>query len=156
MKGFQAEGNVTAALAEANLALKAIPDNASLHAQRALIRLDSIQGKGAKAAAAVQKAIRDDAEAAAKDKKLAAEAAYIVGSLEEELGNMVQAEKLYRAAIEAHPAQDDAGGKYRVALARLLLRDRPDVGDPAPAPAQRKRRRTTRAQPLTPNARRPS
>jgi tetratricopeptide (TPR) repeat protein len=81
-----------------------------------------------------QKDIRADAENAAKDAKFAPESAYIVGLLEEELGNLADAEKQYRQAIKMHPAMDDAAGKYRVALARLLLRDRLEAAPAVPAP----------------------
>jgi hypothetical protein len=134
---FHAEGNNKAALDEANLALKAIPANAHLFAQRGLIRFELVRGKGSKIPEAAQKEIRADAASAGKDEKLAGESAYIVGLLEEELGNWTEAEKFYRQAIKTDTGMDDNAGKYRVALARLLLRDRPDVvpAIPAPAPA---------------------
>jgi hypothetical protein len=131
---FQEEGNLKAALDEAAVALRAMPKEAILLARRGLIRCEMVRGKGPKAAEAAQKAIRADAESAGKDQKLAAESAYIVGLLEEELGNWAAAEKQYRQAIKMSPAVDDSAGRYRIALARLLLRE-PEAAPAAPAPA---------------------
>ena len=91
-------GQFNAALAEANTALKVMPGDARLHALRGLIHFELIRGQGAKTGANDQKAIRADAVVAAKDAKLAAESAYIVGLLEEELGHWTEAEKLFRQA----------------------------------------------------------
>ena len=138
MEKFQYDGNLKAALDEANTSLKAMPDEARLYAQRGLIRYEMIRGKGPKASAAVQKDIRADAATAAKDEKWVAEAAYLVGLLEEEIGNFSEAEKLYRQAIKMHQGPSDDAGKYRVALARLLLRD-PSEAAPAPADDEKKK-----------------
>ena len=128
---FQADGNLKAAIDEANLGLKAMPEEARLFAQRGLLRFETIRGKGPKLGEVAEKAIREDAEAAAKDEKLVAESAYILGLLEEELGKLVEAEKQYRQALKMHQGLADDAGRYRVALARLLLRDRPEVDAPA-------------------------
>ncbi len=136
---FRAEGNPRAALDEANTALKAMPEEARLFAQRGLIRFELVRGKGPKVAEAAQKTIRADAQRAGKDEKLAAESAYLVGLLEEELGNWDEAEKLYRQAIKMYPAMDETAGKYRVALARLLLRDREET-PAAPAGDEKKKK----------------
>ncbi len=139
MDKFQAEGNLPAALAEANVALKAMPEDGRLFAARGLIRFERVRGNKGKIADDIQKDIRADAEAAAKDEKLAAESAYINGLLDEELGKIDSAEKLYRQAIKLHEdrkgAAEDAG-KYRVALGRLLLRDRDPAAAPAAPPAE--------------------
>jgi hypothetical protein len=136
--GHGAVGNLKSALAETDTAIKVMPAEARLFAIRGLIRVELIRGQGAKVSAEDQKAIRADAASAAK---LAAESAYIVGLLEEELGNWSEAEKLYRDALKAHQGGDDEAGKYRVALARLLLRDRAEGAAPAapPAPAEEKK-----------------
>jgi hypothetical protein len=134
MEQFLAAGNLKAALAEAIVALKAMPTDARLFAQRGLIRYEMVRGKGAKIPDEAQKEIRADAATARKDEKAAAESAYLVGLLEEELGNWAEADKLYRQAIKLHVGAPDDAGKYRVALARLLLRDPPE-GGAAPAPA---------------------
>ncbi|MSQ93754.1 MAG: hypothetical protein EXR98_04270 [Gemmataceae bacterium] len=137
---FQIEENYSAALAEASLALRALPGDARLHTQRALVRLDLIRGKGAKAPEAARKDIRADADAA-KD-KLASESAYILGLLEEELQNLNQAEMNLRIAIKLNDDRKgsaDEAGRYRIALARLLLRDRPEVAPAPPAPEEKKK-----------------
>jgi TolA-binding protein len=136
---FRADGNPRAALDEANTALKAMPEEARLFAQRGLIRFELVRGQGLKVPEAAQKTIRADAQRAGKDEKLAAESAYIVGLLEEELGNWAEAEKLYRQAIKMYPAMDETAGKYRVALARLLLRDR-EENPAAPAGDEKKKK----------------
>ncbi len=140
IEGYQGEQNFNAALAEANLALKALPGDARLHAQRALVRLDLFRGKGAKIPVAAQKDIRADADAA-KD-KLASESAYINGLLDEELQNWPEAEKNLRMAIKLtddRKGTADESGKYRVALARILLRDRPEVVPAPPAQEDKKK-----------------
>ena len=71
-----------------------------------------------------QKEIRQDAEAAAKSADAAPEAAYVLGLLEEELGNYDQAEAEYRKAIKTHQGNTEQGSRYIIALARLLQRDR--------------------------------
>jgi tetratricopeptide (TPR) repeat protein len=138
MRKHLAAGDAKAALSEANVALKAIPNNARLHAERGLIHIELIRGQGPKVAEAAQEAIKADATAAAKDKTFVAESAYIVGLLEEELAHWAEAEKLYRDAIKMHEDSNEApnaGGKYRVALARVLLRDRTEAADvPVPNP----------------------
>lgn len=137
---FQDEENYAAALAEANLALKALPGDALLHAQRAFVRLDLIRGKGAKMPEAAQKDIRADADAAKGT--LASEWAYINGLLEEEMQNWAEAEKNLRMAIKLtddRKGTADESGKYRVALARVLLRDRPEVVPAPPAQEEKKK-----------------
>jgi tetratricopeptide (TPR) repeat protein len=105
-----------------------------------------IRGLGAKAPDDEQKAIRADAETARKDEKVAAESAYIEGLLEEELGKWTEAEKLFRQALKLSPGMTDDAGKYRVALARLLLRDRPEVVAPlAPAPPADEKKKDDKA-----------
>ena len=54
--------------------------------------------------------------------------------LEEALQNWPEAEKNYREALKLHQGPPEDAGKYRVSLARLLLRDR--GGDAVIAPAQ--------------------
>jgi hypothetical protein len=136
---FQAAGNPRAAFDEANTALKAMPEEARLFAQRGLIRYELVRGKGPRVPEAAQQAIRADAQRAGKDEKLVSESAYLVGLLEEELGNWAEAEKLYRQAIKMYPTMDETAGKYRVALARLLLRDRED-NPAAPAGDEKKKK----------------
>ncbi len=54
----------------------------------------------------------------------AADAAYTVGLLEEELGNLEKAESEYRKAIKTHRGNPDDASRYIIALARLLQRER--------------------------------
>ena len=137
---LQSKGDYQAALAEATLALKAIPTDRRLYALRGLIRYEQIHGKGAKAADEL-KAIRADADAAGMDATLAGESAYLVGLVEEEVGNLAAAEKKYREAIEIHTnvlkGDADGAGKYRVSLGRTLLKDRSEVAAP---PAEEKKK----------------
>src|SRR5207247_810993 len=79
----------------------------------------------------VQKLIREDAEQAQKDPASAADGYYALGQLEEALGQWDKAEKNYRQALAAHKGTPDEGSRYRVALARILLRDRPFTVEPA-------------------------
>ncbi len=132
---LHAAGNVGAALAETDRALKALPANGRLLAERAALRLEAQRAKG-KLSGEAQKQIRDDAAAAAKNPGTAAEGAYVLGLLEEELGQYAKAEAHFRDAIKAYKGSDDAATvRYRIALARVLLQDRPAAAAPAPAPA---------------------
>jgi hypothetical protein len=123
---WRAEGDLKKALEELNTALKAIPNNGQLLAERSLVRLDMARATG-KIAADAQKEIRKDAQAAQSDPKAAAEAAYVLGQLEEELNELAKAEKHYRQALKAHQGSADEASRYRIALARLLLREAPTI-----------------------------
>ena len=129
---FADDGNYKKAEEVLTLGLKAMPDNPRLLALRGLVRLEDARASGSKTKISgdVQKAIRSDAEAAAKDESAAAHAAFVLGQLEEELGNWDQAEKEYRNAIKTHKGNADDASRYVIALARLLQRER--VGSPAP------------------------
>ena len=129
-----AAGDTTKALQEVNAALDAIPNDGALLVQRGLIRLQAAHGK---LAAATQQQIRADAAAAAKDTRSVAEAAYLVGLLEEELGNIDGAEKQYRSALQSAPAGSEEASKYRTALGRLLLLDRTATPPAIPAPQKK-------------------
>jgi hypothetical protein len=136
MDRLQSDGDFKSALSEANLALKAMPDEALLFARRGLIRLEMVRGQGANVPAEIQKAIRDDAQAVLKNEKLADESSYVEGLLEQELGNLKRAEQMYRKAIEQalalHKDEPERKDRYLVALGKLLLRER---AEPAPAAA---------------------
>jgi hypothetical protein len=126
-------GHVKQALAESNTALKVIPDNAALLAERAEVRLDEARKQG-KISPEAQKLIQADAEAALKD--AGAPAAFVLGQLEEDLGNLEGAEKKYREALKANQDSKGSiheGNRIRIALARLLQRDRTPA---AVAPAE--------------------
>lgn len=136
-----ADGNVAEALDTLSRGLQALPGNAKLLARRSLLRVDSVLGAaqkpGKKIPADVEKAIRDDATAALKGAKDGADAAYALGLLEEALGHLNKAEEYYRQAIEMRQGED--ASRYKIALARLLLRDRDSADADVPTePAPKK------------------
>jgi hypothetical protein len=126
---FADAGNLASALDALTLGLKALPDNPRLLAFRSLLRYESARGNTAKLEAA-QEDIRADAAAAAKDPSAVSDAAYVVGLLEEELGDFDKAEDEYRKAIKAHQGNPDDASRYVIALARLLQRDRSGAAAP--------------------------
>jgi tetratricopeptide (TPR) repeat protein len=67
---------------------------------------------------------RKDANAAIAAGALA-DGNFAAGRVAEELGDKATAEKHYREALKAHPADDRAGSRYRVALGRILLQFTP-------------------------------
>jgi tetratricopeptide (TPR) repeat protein len=129
---LQATGDIKAAITETDRALQAMPGDGTLLAERGLLRLESVRAKG-KLSAAEQQQIRKDAEAAIKAPGGSAEGAYVLGRLEEQLGQYAKAEAHYRDAIRAHKGDDAALVRYRVALAHVLLQTRPAAAAPAPA-----------------------
>jgi hypothetical protein len=120
---LRSAGRLDQALAAADEGLKALPNNGDLLAVRSLVLLDQArrQGKLAPDSPAVAEA-RKDAAAAAKAGS--AEGHFALGSVAEALGNWDEAEKSYRAALKAHHGDDKDASRYRLALARVLLRDR--------------------------------
>lgn len=130
-----AAGDTAQALAEVDRARKVMPERGQLRVEQALIELEDARRQGK--VVEMQKQIRADAEAGRKDAP--APAAYVLGQLEEDLGNYEAAEDLYRQAIQANqaakgPALD--GYRYRIALARVLQRERSAAGAAAPEPAE--------------------
>lgn len=81
------------------------------------------------------KSASDDAAAAVKEN--AAEGHYLAGRIAEATGDLAAAEKAYREAVKASPAMDDAGLRYKVALARVLARRGRAGGAPRPVPVSR-------------------
>jgi tetratricopeptide (TPR) repeat protein len=69
-------------------------------------------------------AARRDAAQAAREGLAAGH--YASGQIAEELGQFDQAVQSYRQAVSAHPARDEVGNRYRIALARLLLQPQQD------------------------------
>ena len=61
---------------------------------------------------------KKDAEAAAAAGS--AEGHYALGRINEELGNLAEAKAAYAKALAAHADNDEAGARYRLALARVL------------------------------------
>jgi hypothetical protein len=127
-------------------ALKAMPDDGRLLAQRALFQLEEARTTG-KFAADQQAAVRKDAELAMKNPKTAAEGTFVLGLLEEELGNYGQAEQLFRQALKTHQGTADEAARYRIALARVLQRDRVPATTPAPKKEEKKSADAASAQP---------
>jgi hypothetical protein len=124
-----ADGRLKVALDELNTGLKVLPGHPELLMKRAQVLFDAARSQG-KIDDATQKLIRDDAQAAAKNAKLAAESYFLVGRLEEQNGAWLKAEENYRQAVKLAGAGDQ-GDRYRAALARLLQRDRPAGAAPA-------------------------
>jgi hypothetical protein len=123
-----ADGQVKLALDDLSAGLKVLPGDPQLLLKRAELTLQSAKGQG-KMSEEAQKQIRDDAEGARKDAKLAAESYYIVGQMSEHNGDFAAAESSYREALKL--AQEGQGDRYRIALARVLQRDRTGE-DPTP------------------------
>ncbi len=119
-----AQGRQDEALALLNRGLKVVSGNkGELYAKRALIALESARTRGPIVPSdPLVASARKDATAAAKEGL--AEGHYVTGRLAEELGQIDEAIRGYRAAIAAHPASDASGSLYRVALARVLLKSR--------------------------------
>jgi hypothetical protein len=123
-EALQNKGRAADALTTANEGLKVAKDKRGrLLALRALLTLEQARAKGAVTAADLAGA-RKDAAAAADEG--VAEGHFALGRIAEELGQWRAAADAYRAALKASPASS----RYRVALARVLLR----AGDRAPAP----------------------
>jgi tetratricopeptide (TPR) repeat protein len=121
---LMAEGQHSEALALLNRRLKVVSGpKGALYAKRALLSLEAARAKGPLAGSdpLVVSARRD---AAAAVKEGVAEGYYAAGRLAEELGQMDAAITNYRAAVEAHTTMDAAGSRYRVALARALIKSR--------------------------------
>ncbi len=115
-------GKDAEALAALDEALKIFSkDNAPLLALRSLVRLglarDQAKGKLTPDDVALAKKDADDAVAAGLP-----EGHFALGRIAEELNDLATARKSYEAARKAHDAPDDEGNRYRVALARVLLK----------------------------------
>jgi hypothetical protein len=122
-----AMGQGKEALDELNVALKVMPDQPQLLLKRAQATFEIARASD-KLDAETQKKIRDDAEAARKDKTVVAESFYLVGRLDETNRDWPGAEKNYRQAIAA-VGDGPAGARYRVALAKVLQRERAAAGE---------------------------
>jgi hypothetical protein len=132
---LHASGDDKAALAELDIALQVNPEDGRLHALRGLIRLE--MPRLMKPSEETQKLVRLDGEAARKDPRSAADGYYVLGRLEEDLGEMDKAERNYRQALKVHQGSADQASRYMIALARVLQRERltppePPPGEPEP------------------------
>ena len=112
-------------------------DKGALHARRGLVALEDALSRGAaRLDDPAILAAKKDAEAAIKAG--AAEGHYLAGRLAEQAGDLGAAEKAYRAALAGHKALDEAGTRYRAALAQVLLRLGEGGGKaPRPLPSPR-------------------
>jgi tetratricopeptide (TPR) repeat protein len=123
-QALYAAGENRKALEVLTEALKVFPkDNAPLLALRGLARLGLAREEGMGKVAASDPAVaeaRKDAEAAAAAGS--AEGQYALGRIAEETGNLAEARQSYGRALAAHREPDEAGDRYRIALARVLLR----------------------------------
>jgi hypothetical protein len=121
---LEAQGKGREAWQVIDRGLKEMPTNkGALLVQRCKLAFEAARSKGPlDASDPLVAAARDDAGAAVKEGL--AEGHYCMGRLDEELGQLGDAEKDYRAALKAHGALDADGSRYRVALARVLLRQR--------------------------------
>ncbi|GIW80822.1 MAG: hypothetical protein KatS3mg105_2629 [Gemmatales bacterium] len=121
-------GEFKAALSLVNRGLKAFPaeskKDGELLALRSLVKLDLLLSTKD----GVIDAKDEQVVAATKDAQAAIAAGavasghYSLGRIAEETRDYASAEKNYRQAIAAHKQNDDLGGRYRLALARVLLK----------------------------------
>lgn len=133
-------GRMEAALTILDQGMKVLPakEQGKLLAQRSLIELDAARSKAKGTVPPAEPlliAANKDAESAIKAGS--AEGHYAAGCIAEELGRVDAAIESYRAALAAHGNQVDAeGGRYRMALARVLLLPREARPNPPAAPAK--------------------
>jgi hypothetical protein len=128
---LEGEGKRKEALAVLERGLKTLPDpKGPLYVQRARLALAEARAKGTLTAndPLVAEARKDAGQART------AEGAYLLGRIAEELGSPVDAVAHYRNAVRAHNRDDEQGSRYRIALARALMRARPATAAPAPRP----------------------
>lgn len=144
---LRARGQLSAAVQELTSGLQAMPNDPSLSVRRSLVRLEWAQSAG-KLDDATRADIRTDAERALKNGTAAAEGHYALGLLAEATGELVKAEDHYRQALKAHQGADHNASRYRIALARLLLRDRTSAPDAPPVEPKGKDTKTGRLDPL--------
>lgn len=106
-----------------------------LLAQRGLLRLEAARAKAPGKLAPNDpdlQAARRDAEAASRGGD--AFALFAAGRVAEAAGDFQSAVANYRKAVAAHPAHDADGSRYRLALARALIRAAAASSPPAEAP----------------------
>ncbi len=108
-------------------------DGGNLLALSALVQLDMAREKGKidPASPTIIEAKRDAEAAVAAG---SAEGHYVLGRINEELGNLAEAKAAYAKALTAHGENDEAGARYRLALARVLKLQGDKPGGRAAAP----------------------
>ena len=136
------------ALATLALAAKLFPKDATaLLPLRSLVRLDIAREKGKiDPADPLIVEARKDAEAAAAAGLAAGH--YALGRIAEDLGDLANAKAGYAKALAAHGATDEAGLRYRVALARVLKVQADKAGGRAALPRAAAALAEARHQPL--------
>jgi hypothetical protein len=136
--GLVAQNRIPEALSVLEKGIKAAPGaKGSLYAQRALIALEAARARGAAPGDPLLRSAGEDAAAAAKDGL--AEGHYAAGRVAEERGRLDEAVKEYRSAVAALKAGDASAARYKVALARALLKSRGEEAPgvrPAPPPVR--------------------
>lgn len=130
-EALHARGKVKEAQALLARGLKVAPaPKGPLYLQRARFAYEAARSKGAiKSADPLVASAQTDAAEAAKEGL--AEGHYLAGRLAEDLGQIDDAIRSYRAAITSHGVLDETGSRYRIALARALLKQQPGT---LPAP----------------------
>ncbi|MBL8799862.1 MAG: hypothetical protein JNM56_38630 [Planctomycetia bacterium] len=112
----------------------AFPKDGRLQALRSQARLEQLRQTKAGLTARDLAEARKDADAAVA-LGATGEGNYALGRVLEEIGDRGAAERAYRNALAANPANDRNGSRYRVALGRVLLKLNPLPGQPVlPAP----------------------
>jgi tetratricopeptide (TPR) repeat protein len=132
------DGKVAEAYAVLAEARKLFPkDAAQFQALDSLIQLEIALDKGKGKIDPASPAVIEAKAAAQKAADAGnAEGHYALGRINEELGNLAEANISYAKALTAHPADDEAGARYRLARARVLKRQAAEkAGGRAAAPA---------------------
>lgn len=121
-----AQGKLDQALSRLEEALqvfpKTTPAGGAVLAERSAVRLAQAQAQGGSLNPSdprLVEAIRDAKDAVAAGAP--ADGNYALGRCQEALGRIAEARQAYEQALSAHSELDTDGGKYRVALARLLV-----------------------------------
>jgi hypothetical protein len=101
----------------------AFPKDGKLLALRGLATLEVAKSKAEARLSHKDKLVEEAKKDAVAAEALGAvaDANYLLGRIEEETGTPAKAEPFYRKAVAAHPLNDLAGSRYRVALGRVLL-----------------------------------
>jgi hypothetical protein len=132
-----ARGQLPEALDVLKDGVAAFPKDGRLLAMRSLAEVEQAVQKSIQAKKRIDPKdpiidqARKDANAAIAAGALA-DGNFAAGRVAEELGDRAAAEKHYREALKAHPAEDRAGSRYRVALGRVLLQFTPPRLGPEP------------------------
>ena len=128
-------GQFQSAMELTNEGLEAFPKNSGrLLALRSLVWLDMARDRARGARLAANDAAIVDARKDATDALAAgatAEGNFAAGRIWEELGRWADARDAYQLALKAHPDEDRVRNRYKIALARILIRIPPPENPPA-------------------------